>query len=329
MPASHPPSAGTNSAGAKQKRITVKRIAEVVVGLPTALVVLIAALHFPYDVDVPLTEEEAERNRRFYAEAYEQPATADNQDTSELDSQYTRAAEAAAKASHIEEQIAEFVRRYDLRRRPVLEIGSGRGYLQDMADDYTGLDISLSVRRYYHKKFVLGSATSLPFPDNSFDGAWSIWVLEHVPNPEQALTELRRVMRDNGVVFLFPAWNCTSWAAQGYSVRPYSDFGLFGKIVKASIPVRSSLPFVLAATVPNRFVRRLVYQCGRPTRLHYRRLVPNYETYWEPDSDAVNSIDRHETMLWFLSRGDECLNCAGAAGSLLMPGAPLLIRIHK
>jgi hypothetical protein len=42
----------------------------------------------------------------------------------------------------------------------VLEIGSGRGYLQDVAQNYTGLDISPSVARFYHKKFVLGSATA-------------------------------------------------------------------------------------------------------------------------------------------------------------------------
>jgi SAM-dependent methyltransferase len=297
--------------------------------LPAATVVAIAAFHFPYHVDVLLTEEEAEKNRRFYAEAYQRPSAADDEVASPSESYYTRVAEAAAKASRIEEQVTGFVERYDLRKRPVLEVGSGRGYLQDVADDYTGLDISPSVRRFYHKKFVLGSATSLPFPDNSFDGAWSIWVLEHVPNPEQALAELRRVMRDQGVIFLFPAWSCTSWAAEGHSVRPYSDFGLFGKITKATIPIRMSPPFQAAALIPNRLLRNLAYRSGGPTRLHYRRLIPNYEIYWEPDSDAVNSIDRHEAMLWFLSRGDECLNCEGLEGSVLMTASPLVVRVHK
>jgi Methylase involved in ubiquinone/menaquinone biosynthesis len=73
--------------------------------------------------------------------------------------------------------------------------------LQDAAQNYTGLDISPNVARFYHKKFVLGSATAMPFPDNSFEAIWSIWVFEHVPNPEQAFREARRVMRDNGVLF--------------------------------------------------------------------------------------------------------------------------------
>ena len=35
---------------------------------------------------------------------------------------------------------------------------------------------------------------------------------------------------------------------------------------------------------------------------------PKHVNYWIADSDAVNSIDSYEAMLWFLSRGDECLN---------------------
>ncbi len=120
----------------------------------------------------------------------------------------------------------------------MLEIGSGRGYLQDIAENYTGLDISPNVARFYHKKFIVGTATALPFPDDSFDGVWSIWVFEHVPNPEQAFREMRRVTRNNGVIFLLPEWNVDPWAAQGYSVRPYSDFGLIGKMIKATVPFR-------------------------------------------------------------------------------------------
>lgn len=210
----------------------------------------------------------------------------------------------------------------------MLEIGSGRGYLQDIAQNYTGLDISPSVARFYHKKFVLGSATALPFPDNSFDGVWSIWVFEHVPNPEQAFREARRITRDGGVLFLLPAWNCPSWAAEGYEQRPYSDFNLAGKLIKASIPLRSSPAYWIPTHLPIRAVRRVVARNG-PTRLRYRRLTPNYEKYWTSDSDAVNSIDSHEAMLWFLSRGDECLNCDHASIFLPRFSKPLIIRVHK
>jgi SAM-dependent methyltransferase len=289
--------------------------------------VVIAGLHFPYDIDAPLSDQELAAAQKYYTEAYHNP-TAEKLAPSDYESEYMRVAQIVAKATRIEEQVAAFVMRFNLRDRPVLEIGSGRGLLQDLAANYTGLDISPSVARFYHKRFVLGSATALPFPDNSFDGIWSIAVIEHVPNPEQAFYEARRVTRDNGVLFLLPAWNCNSWAAEGYEVRPYSDFHFFGKIIKASIPLRSSAPFRVVTFVPNRIIRSIVARFG-PTRLRYRRLAPNYEKYWVPDSDAVNSIDSHEAMLWFLSRGDECLNCDNASVFLAAASKPLIIRVHK
>ena len=299
-------------------------------GAGLVLIIVISAIHFPYDVDAPLTREEVEAAQKYYTEAYRKPVSENQErsERSEYETKYIRVAEAAANDFRIEEQISAFVKRFNLSDQPVLEIGSGRGYLQDAAQNYTGLDISPTVARFYHKKFVLGSATAMPFPDNSFEAIWSIWVFEHVPNPEQAFREARRVMRDNGVFFLFPAWNCTSWAADGYEVRPYSDFGVAGKLIKASIPLRSSPLFKVIALVPNRIVRRFVARFG-PTRLRYRRLNPNYEKYWVRDSDAVNSIDSHEAILWFLSRGDECLNCDDASVFLPMGSVPFIIRVHK
>jgi SAM-dependent methyltransferase len=289
------------------------------------IVTIVGAIHFPYDIDAPLTEQELEAARKYYTDAYRKPVE-ENREKSEYETKYIRVAEAAARTARIEERVSEFVKQFKLSDREVLEIGSGRGYLQDVAEKYTGLDISPTVARFYHKKFVLGSATAMPFADDTFDGVWSIWVFEHVPNPEQAFREARRVTRDNGVLFLLPAWNCTSWAAGGYEVRPYSDFNPVGKIIKASIPLRSSPRFIAMSKLPNRLVRNIVAQFG-PTKLRYRRLSPNYDQYWVPDSDAVNSIDRYEAMLWFRSRGDECLNCDDAA--LSIAPMPLIIRVHK
>jgi SAM-dependent methyltransferase len=285
---------------------------------------ILGILHFPYDIDAPLTQQEIAAAQNYYADAYRAPNN-EGESRSEYETKYLRLAEEYAKAHRIEEQVAAFAREFKLSDRAVLEIGSGRGYLQDVVENYTGLDISRSVARFYHKKFVLGSATALPFPDNSFDGVWTIWVFEHVPNPEQAFREVRRVTRDNGVIYLLPAWNCPPWAAEGYEVRPYSDFDLTGKLIKASLVVRANPAFRIASILPIRGVRTLAAQFG-PTQLRYRRLAPNYDTYWAPDSDAVNSIDRQEAKLWFLSRGDECVNCGGTLSDY---SSALVIRVHK
>lgn len=292
-----------------------------------ALVLVNCALHFPYAVDVPLSDQELEAARKYYTEAYQKSAETAPTNT-EYESEYIRVAEAMAEARRIRERVAAFVEQYQLRDRPVLEIGSGRGNLQDVAGNYTGLDISPSVARFYHKKFVVGSATAMPFADDSFDGIWSIWVLEHIPAPEQALLEARRVIRDQGVIFLLPEWNCAPWLADGYEVRSYSDFGIIGKLIKASIPTRTSTLFNFVTYLPIRAARGVAANLG-PTRLRYRRLQPNYDKYWMPDSDAVSAIDSHEALVWFLSRGDECLNCDRPSLHFPFSATPLVIRVHK
>jgi len=285
------------------------------------IIAAIAVGSFPYDTDAPLSPAEIKAQRDYYGRAYDKP-TADIEDT-----EYTRVAEQVSKTLHLPERVQNFVNTHGLHNKAVLEIGSGRGNLQDIVPNYTGLDISPNVKRFYHKRFVLGSATALPFAHNSFDAVWSIFVFEHVPNPEQALSEARRVVRDGGYMYLYPAWNVPAWTAEGYEVRPYSDFDLAGKLVKLSIPIRSSKPFVFAGLLPVRFVRKYFSGSG-PTRLRYTRLKPNYEKYWAPDSDAVNSIDFHELILWFQSRGDECVNCRD---SIFLPtdDPAVVIRVRK
>lgn len=292
------------------------------------LAAILWAANFPYHTDAPLTSAELAAARRYYTEIYRKPADDLAPVETDYDRRYQEVAERAAKDFKIVDKVSDFVTRFKLAKKPVLEIGSGRGYLQDVAENYIGLDISSSVARFYHKKFVVGTATALPFPDDSFEGVWSIWVLEHVPNPEQAFREMRRVTRENGVIYLSPAWNVDPWAAQGYAVRPYSDFGLWGKWIKASLILRSSIYVRVAGTLPVRLSRALAARFG-PTTLRYTRLQPNYDEYWINDSDAVNSIDSYEGALWFLSRGDECLNCGDSPILLPMFNGPLIIRVHK
>ncbi len=282
-------------------------------------------LNFPYDSDQPISPADAAKARAFYAAIYDKHKSAA---LSEEEEKYARLALEAAERWHVKDQVAGLVRNFNLDRKRALDIGSGQGYLQDIVSDYTGLDITPTVARYYHKPYVLGSATSMPFEHDTFDTIWSIWVLEHVPNPEAALYEIRRVAKDGSVLFLGPQWDCRPWQADGYDVRPYSDFGLWGKLVKAAIPARviltrASVPAVrLARAAPWRLT-------GRPTTFRYHRLTPNFQHYWEPDSDAVNSLDFYEMALWFRSRGDECLSCDSGWNWLTQTSNPLIIRIHK
>jgi SAM-dependent methyltransferase len=287
-----------------------------------ALILLLVAIHFPYHTDVVSVPVAPPNAEAFYAKIYAEAST-----TGGADSDYVKIAQAAIDHENEVPRVKDFVSRYGLENKRVLDVGAGTGYLQDLVKDYVGLDISPTAKRYFHKPFVQGSATELPFRDGEFDALWTIWVLEHVPKPEQALTEMRRVVKDNGLLYVQPAWNVPSWSGEGYEVRPYRDFGVKGKLIKSSLIVRASPYFRAAYLLPTRLLRlQYAKVSSGPTKLHYSLIEPNWDHYWVVDSDAINSMDYIETMLWFTSRGDECLNCEA---NPILASNELIIRVHK
>lgn len=227
-------------------------------------------------------------------------------------------------------ELKEFIAKYNLHDKRCLEVGCGRGAFQDLVEDYTGLDISREVRRYMHKPFIAGSATDLPFSDDHFDALWSVTVLEHVPEPEKALQEMCRVLKRGGFLFLAPAWQCRPWARDGYPVRPYSDFGFKGKLIKLSIIVRDTVWFRSLFVFPLRAVGWLKsHYINGPLPLRYKKLEANYEIFWMADSDACCSIDPYEAVLWFSSRGHDCLSHITAGAGFLVRSGPVIFRINK
>jgi ubiquinone/menaquinone biosynthesis C-methylase UbiE len=99
-----------------------------------------------------------------------------------------------------------FVERYG-RGRDVLEVGCGTGLLlrriASFAKSARGVDLSpgmLARARARGLDVTEASATSLPFPDASFDVACSFKVLAHVREIRLALAEMARVVRPGGHV---------------------------------------------------------------------------------------------------------------------------------
>jgi SAM-dependent methyltransferase len=84
----------------------------------------------------------------------------------------------------------------------LLDVGCGwRPYEKTFfagATKYVGLDY-LTDRS---KPDVIGSAQAIPLEDNSFDTVVSTEVLEHVPDPLQAMREMRRVLKPGGYLIL-------------------------------------------------------------------------------------------------------------------------------
>jgi ubiquinone/menaquinone biosynthesis C-methylase UbiE len=98
----------------------------------------------------------------------------------------------------------------------VLDAGCGEGQVaifltKNFGYKVTGVDI-FDVTRARKRvetlgdsgpKFLLGDYNSLPFNDNTFDGAYTMETLVHSPNVADSLKELRRVLKPGGILVNF------------------------------------------------------------------------------------------------------------------------------
>lgn len=208
----------------------------------------------------------------------------------------------------------------------VLEIGCGRGQLQDAAPGYVGFDISLESGRHLTKPFVCGVAEALPFADQSFDTVMSFTVLEHLLAPEIALSEMGRVLNKGGLLLLQAAWRVPPWRPWGLEVREYQQLNLFKKMLKFCLPLLNTLWMKGIFRIPARLLRELqFFVLKKVGSLPYTRLTPNWENFLLPDSDATASIDNHACALWLYSRGFRAAGPQTPIQRLFLPCGPLIM----
>ncbi|MDQ2742546.1 MAG: class I SAM-dependent methyltransferase [Chloroflexota bacterium] len=69
-----------------------------------------------------------------------------------------------------------------------------RAYGHDLSAEY----IARARRTVRGAVFTHGSAEQVPYPDNSFDGVLLLDVLEHVPDEQAVVREVRRILRPGG-----------------------------------------------------------------------------------------------------------------------------------
>lgn len=99
--------------------------------------------------------------------------------------------------------------------RALLEIGCGLGIelgqLGKLGFDVTGVDLAPTAvglcnhylaRRQIRGRACVQNAESLEFADASFDVVYSSGVLQHTPDIERAIGEIRRVLRKNGRILI-------------------------------------------------------------------------------------------------------------------------------
>lgn len=228
--------------------------------------------------------------------------------------------------------LQRFIARFQLADKKILEIGSGQGHLQDVVEDYTGIDIVDALRPAYHKPFfAVKPHAPYPFADGAFDAIFTYAVFEHIIDIEHALHEMLRVLKPGGYVLFSAAWQVRPWASQGYAVRSYGDLGLRGKLIKFSILWRDTVVFRSLSIFPKRIWRTIIYFFNRNAmkNLDYKKVKANYEKFWTPDSDACNSIDPHAMILWFFRNGCEVLNYPNPLKALFVRSGNLMVRKNK
>ncbi len=99
--------------------------------------------------------------------------------------------------------------------RRVLDIACGTGYgsellnKQGQAKEVIGVDISYEAVGYAARRhnsantrFIAGSATEIPLPDNSVDVVVSFETIEHIPEDEQVVSEFARVLVPGGMLLI-------------------------------------------------------------------------------------------------------------------------------
>lgn len=82
----------------------------------------------------------------------------------------------------------------------VLDVGCGSQRYRKLLPsetNYIGLEFNLGLHPH-----ICGSALYLPFKSEAFESVLSIEVLEHLPEPERALTEIARILKPEGKLIL-------------------------------------------------------------------------------------------------------------------------------
>lgn len=101
--------------------------------------------------------------------------------------------------------------------KEVLEAGCGTGLIlvrmREKTKKIIGFDLSekmLKVAKERNCQVVQGEINRIPFKDKSFDVVCSFKVLAHIPQIKEAISEMARVVRDDGYLIL-EFYNPLSW----------------------------------------------------------------------------------------------------------------------
>lgn len=200
----------------------------------------------------------------------------------------------------------------------ILEIGCGFLLYHNVHPNYIGLDknpLILKVAKNFIKKklnLIVGSATRIPLKKNQIDFIFSFATLEHIERPDLALNEMDRVLKKGLFLLLAPAWNCRKYTVQKLQFRRYKDLSIVLKISKFFIPLQNNFLFRGILKLPYRIWDEFKYLIKKKVKFRYTRMYPSYQLWNKypsiADDNAVASMDSHSAIMFFISRGYDCIS---------------------
>lgn len=156
--------------------------------------------------------------------------------------------------------VLQLLLEYGFEGKTILDVGCGNGDFDNFLAvnykaDITAVDFSTeSIRianlkkekfKAVSNKFMVADAALLPFADGAFDYVISCECLEHVPDPQQMIDELYRVVKKNGTVILTTENYFNAYAYyiaflkitgrqfdSGSSIQPIEHFFVYWKVKK-------------------------------------------------------------------------------------------------
>ena len=207
----------------------------------------------------------------------------------------------------------------------VIDLGCGSTHTaRNLAERqvlYTGVDwaeeqIQLNRTDAPGASFVASSLYATPFPDQSFDAAISLFVIEHLVWPHRLLSEMYRLVRPGGLIgVLTPPFRRGSYLKSfdyGLSPRPIGEKVRSGALLDALLHLyhhRVYVPWYLYRHHPRGADHRFL--------IHLNPVVLR-APHWFADADAVYLSDTSEMADYLQAMGADVVTHWPDQGYLLV-----------